>query len=256
MKTSTAVVLALGSAAVAGIAMVSLSAKASPRKLPAPGKPPRLPRAPKGDANGNGDAAADPKASGGDPDVVGGHKVRRPVAPNPREAQWADLEESVALLSTDAQWRFAVPEDRAGAFADGVQVLMRVDTPDGLAAAETTASATGFNLISRVGPSVSLNRDAGVLQIYTGGYTGRVLLEAGDVMLTAWVLSPEAKITAGTTPGMVHIIDQRVDGVWQVYAFSVDEAGMANGSESGEFLEEAAALAWADAWLEQERKVA
>ncbi len=239
MKTSTAVVLAVGSVAVAGIAFVGLSAKASPKKkFPTPSKPPRIPKAPK-----------EPEPKVEEP------KVRRPVAPDPQEAQWSALEESVALLSPDSQWRFAVPESRAGAFLPGGTVYVRIDTVDGLVTLESSVAATGFNVISRLGPTVTYNRESGVLQIYPGGYAGRILIQAGDVSLSAWVLSPKARMTRGLDRRSMHVIDERVDGVWQAHAFAIDAEGQLVAHDSGEFLEEAEAVAWADGWLDTQGDV-
>lgn len=264
MKTSTVVGLVLGTVAVTGIAAYAFSAKAatpknpgpkkskppkgksphvevmpsqpSKNKLPSAGKPPRVP------AHGG---ASTP--GGG---TVAGQKVRRPVMPDPREASWSELEDTVALLNADAQWRFAVPEERAGIFPEGEAVTMRIDTLEGMAVAEASPTSVGFNLISRIGPSVTFNRESGILQIYAGGYTGRVEIEAAGVSLSAWVLSDQALETLGSDQRSKHLVDERVDGVWQVHAFLVDEAGSAVAHESGEFLDQAAALLWADHWLE------
>ena len=248
MKTSTAVALVVGTVAVAGIAVVGFSAKASPKKkLPTAKKPPRIPKAPQGGAPKVEDPKVeDPKVEG---PKVGRPKVRRPIAPDPQEAQWSELEQSVALLSPDAQWRFAVPERRAGAFLPGQTVYVRIDTTDGLVTLETEATSTGFNLVSRLGPTVTYNRDSGVLQIYAGGYAGRVLLQAGDLLLSAWVLSPQARMTKGADGRSMHVIDERVDGVWQAHAFAIDSDGQLIANDSGEFLEETAAQGWADTWL-------
>ncbi len=75
--------------------------------------------------------------------------------------------------------------------------MMRMDTVDGMAVAEVIATSVGFNLISRLGPSVSYNRESGILQIYAGGYVGRIEVEAGGVSLSAWVLTDKAQETLG-----------------------------------------------------------
>ena len=265
MKTSTAVALVVGAAAVTGIAVWGFSAKAAtPKtpKLPKPSKPPKsrasprrtspklqppeaqskLPRQP---------ASGDRSENGAD-----GGKVRRPVMPDPREASWSELEDTVALLSSDAQWKFAVPEERAGIFPEGETVTVRMDTEDVMVASQATATSVGFNLISRLGPSVSYNRESGVLQIYAGGYAGRIELEAGGVSLSAWVLSDNARMTLGEDGRSRHLIDERVDGVWQAHAFVVGEDGSSLAHEFGEFLSRDEATGWADAWLDEQQEAA
>ncbi len=273
MKTSTVVGLVLGTVAVTGIAAYAFSAKAATPKNPKrPGpkksKPPKgkspqvevMPTQPsKNKLPGAGKAPRVPahggaRTPGGE--TVAGQKVRRPVMPDPREASWSELEDTVALLSADAQWRFAVPEERAGVFPEGEVVTMRIDTLEGMAVAEARPTAVGFNLISRIGPSVTFNRESGILQVYAGGYTGRVEIEAAGVSLSAWVLSDQALETLGSDQRSKHLVDERVDGVWQVHAFLVDEAGSAVMHESGEFLDQAAALLWADHWLEGQLEAA
>ncbi len=266
MKTSTVVALAVGTVAVVGITAFAFTAKAAKpkgpkqrgrtkmpanpqvaatptgtpvNKLPCASKPPRQP------PDQSGHAPVVPEAEG----VVTDPVVRRPVMPDPREASWSELEDTVALLSPDAQWRFAVPEARAGIFPEGERVMMRMDTVDGMSTAEVTATSVGFNLISRLGPSVSYNRESGILQIYAGGYVGRIEVEAGGVSLSAWVLTDRAQETLGRDQRSRHLVDERVDGVWQVHAFLVDEAGSAAAHEFGEFLDQGSALLWGDDWL-------
>ncbi len=266
MKTSTVVALAVvGTVAVVGISAFAFTAKAAKAKAPkgpkqrgrtkmpadpqvaaAPTGTPvnKLPRASKPPRQPPGQSVA-PAGEDAAADTV----VRRPVMPDPREASWSELEDTVALLSPDAQWRFAVPEARAGIFPEGERVMMRMDTVDGMSTAEVTATSVGFNLISRLGPSVSYNRESGILQIYAGGYVGRIEVEAGGVSLSAWVLTDKAQETLGHDQRSRHLVDERVDGVWQVHAFLVDEAGSAAAHEFGEFLDQGSALLWGDGWL-------
>lgn len=266
MKTSTVVALAVGTVAVVGITAFAFTAKAAKpkgpklrgrtkmptnpqvaaapteapvNKLPRAGKPPRQAPHP------SGNVPAVPAVE----DAVADPVVRRPVMPDPREASWSELEDTIALLSPDAQWRFAVPEARAGIFPEGERVMLRMDTVDGVAVAEVITTSVGFNLISRLGPSVSYNRESGILQIYAGGYVGRIEIEAGGVSLSAWVLTEKAQETLGRDRRSKHLVDERVDGVWQVHAFLVDEAGSAVAHEFGEFLDQGSALLWGDDWL-------
>lgn len=238
MKKSTKVALILGGVAVASVAAVSLTANASSKNKLPKSKPPRT--------NGGGEAE----------ETADGTKVRRPVAPKPEEAQWADLEQSVAIIGQDAQWRFALPESRADLFAPGETVTLRIDTANGLMPSETVATEAGFNIITRTGPTVTFNRDSGVLQIYPANYAGRLLLRAGDLELAAWVLSPKAKVTMAKVGWSKHIVDQRVDGVWQVHAFAIDDDGNLLANESGEFLDQAAAISWADTWIDENGRAA
>ena len=245
MKTSTAVALVVGAAAVTGIAVWSFSAKAeTPKRPPKSPKPRRT--SPKVVAP---TTTTDKLPQPSDSQVDAG-RVRRPVMPDPREASWSELEDTVALLSPNAQWRFAVPEERAGAFPEGEVVTLRMDTVDGMVASQATVTAVGFNLISRLGPSVSFNRESGILQIYAGGYTGRIEIDAGGLSLSAWVLSDSARMTLGPDQRSKHLVDERVDGVWQAHVFLVDEDGSSLAHEFGEFLDRDAAMRWADAWLE------
>ncbi len=211
-------------------------------RLPGASKPPRVP----------GQEPVVPAAEG----AVTGPGVRRPVMPDPREASWSELEDTIALLSPDAQWRFAVPEERAGIFPEGERVTLRMDTVDGMVATEATATAVGFNLISRLGPSVSYNRESGILQIYAGGYVGRIEIEASGVSLSAWVLTDKAQETLGRDGRSKHLVDERVDGIWQVHAFLVDGAGSATAHEFGEFFDQGSALLWGDSWLEGQLEAA
>jgi len=264
MKTSTAVALVVGAAAVTGIAVWGFSAKAAaPKqpKQPKPSKPPksRLPprrTSPKRGQASEAESKLPVKPPSNETVVEGGGKVRRPVMPDPREASWSELEDTVALLSRDALWKFAVPESRAGVFPEGEVVTLRMDTKDGMVASEATATSVGFNLISRLGPSVSYNRESGVLQIFAGGYAGRIELEAGGVSLSAWVLSENARVTLGDDGRSRHLLDERVDGVWQVHAFLVDEDGSSLAHEFGEFLSRDEALGWADTWLDEQEQEA
>lgn len=259
MKTSTAVALAVGVAAMTGIAVWGFSARAATAKpkQPKPSKPPKL-RAP---SRGGAEEIPVPEATGklprrSPPREPKGEKVRRPVMPDPREASWSELEDTVALLSSDAQWRFAVPEARAGIFPEGEAITLRMDTRDGMVASEVTATSVGFHLISRLGPSVSYNRESGTLQIYAGGYTGRIEIEASGVSLSAWVLSDRAKMTLGLDQRSKHLIDERIDGVWQVHAFVLGEDGSSLAHEFGEFVGRDEALRWADAWIDEKREAA
>ena len=257
MKTSTVVALVVGAAAVTGIAVWGFSAKAAAPKRP------KLPRAPKSNASGGGSSAdQEPETTNKLPQQpssgaqVDGGRVRHPVVPDPREASWSELEDTVALLSPNAQWRFAVPEERAGVFPEGEVITLRMDSAEGMVAAQTTATSVGFNLISRVGPSISFNRESGILQIYAGGYVGRLEIDAGGLSLSAWVLSENARMTLGADQRSRHLIDQRVDGVWQAHAFIVDEDGTSTAHEFGEFLSPDAAYRWADAWLDEQLEAA
>jgi len=276
MKTSTTVALVVGTVAVVGITAYAFTAKAAKPKTPKVPKQPgrtkmptnpqvavtptqtpvnKLPRAgkpPREATHPSGHAPAVPTVEDAAADPV----VRRPVMPDPREASWSELEDTVALLSPDAQWRFAVPEERAGVFPEGERVMLRMDTVDGMVTAEVTATSVGFNLISRLGPSVSYNRESGILQIYAGGYVGRIEIDAGGVSLSAWVLTDKAQETLGRDRRSRHLVDERIDGVWQVHAFLVDGAGSAAAHEFGEFLDQASALLWGDHWLEGQMEAA
>ncbi len=269
MNTSTVVALAVGTVAVVGITAYAFTAKAAKPKGPKLPKRTKMPKNPQVAVAPGGlpenklhGASKRPQQIPQVPGVPAGDDaatspvVRRPVLPDPREASWSELEDTVALLSSDAQWRFAVPEARAGIFPEGERVMMRMDTVDGMAVAEVAATSVGFNLISRLGPSVSYNRESGILQIYAGGYVGRIEVEAGGVSLSAWVLTDKAQETLGRDRRSKHLVDERVDGVWQVHAFLVDEAGSAVAHEFGEFLDQASALQWGDQWLEGQMEAA
>ena len=262
MNASSTVAWVVGGVAVLGIAAYAVSAKADTPKrkrrgrrrgakasAEAPARETSAPEAPEAEAPAVVPAPARPQPPAPS-DTVRGRAVRRSVMPDPREASWSELEDTVALLSPDAQWRFAVPEARAGAFPEGQVVLMRMDTVNGIATSETTATSVGFTMISRLGPSISFNRESGILQIYAGGYVGRIEIEAGDLSLSAWVLSEDALETVGPDGRSKHLVDRRVDGVWQVHAFVVDETGAAIAHDFAEFLAQDAAMAWADAQLE------
>ena len=265
VKTSTVVALVVGAVAVTGIAAWGLSAKAATPKKPKPPKPSKPPKSrtsprrtsPKlQPPEAENKLPRQPASGDGPENGADGGKVRRPVMPDPREASWSELEDTVALLSSDAQWKFAVPEERAGIFPEGETVTLRMDTADGMVASQATATSVGFNLISRLGPSVSYNRESGVLQIYAGGYAGRIEIEAVGVSLSAWVLSEHARMTLGDDRRSRHLIDERVDGVWQAHAFVVGEDGSSLAHEFGEFLSREEAVDWADAWLDEQQEAA
>ena len=130
--------LAVGTVAVVGITAYAFTAKAAKPKTPkgpkqrgrtkmpanpqvaaVPTEAPvnKLPRASKPPRQAPDQSGHAPVVPAGE-DVVADPVVRRPVMPDPREASWSELEDTVALLSPDAQWRFAVPEARAGIFPD------------------------------------------------------------------------------------------------------------------------------------------
>jgi len=229
MKASTTVALVVGTVAVVGITAYAFSAKAAKPKTPKQPKGGKMPTSPQvpvvppespvnklpGASEPPGQAPVVPAVEDTAMDPV----VRRPVMPDPREASWSELEDTVALLSV-------------------------------------TATSVGFNLISRLGPSVSYNRESGILQIYAGGYVGRIEVEAGGVSLSAWVLTDKAQETLGRDLRSKHLVDERVDGVWQVHAFLVDEAGSAVAHDFGEFLDQGSALLWGDDWLAEQMEAA
>lgn len=233
MKKSTIALITVGGVALAGTAGYLLLSDDKPKN--------KLPKAPR-----------PPRTDGEPQESEDGSKTRRWLNPSPDDALWSDLAQSTALLSPNAQWRFALPEGSANEWPAGTSVTMRVDSVDGIVSAETISTAAGFNLISRLGPSVSLNRDTGVLQIYTGDYSGRVDLSAGKFELSAWVLSSEAFETKAKSGLSRHIIDKRVDGVWQAMAYAIADDGSFIASDSGEFLTKDEAVAWADQWLDEQ----
>jgi len=184
-----------------------------------------------------------------------GTKVRRPVQPDPQDASWKKLK-GMAVLSTGSQWRFAVPDSAKKMFTMGNLVSLGLVGSEGPFVAEAETLETGFNLIPRVGPTVSYSNESGVLTIFSANYHGPFTIEASGSQLHGWILSPDgedgsSKAEMTERGHSWHIVDVDMRGQWAMHAEARDAAGKLVARTSGYFDSKELAQAAGDKFIDE-----